>query len=48
MQFRITINQKDIIESGIKGVKASEWLIFDVVREMIGADWTKKLTIDEK
>ena len=48
MKFRIEINQKEIIESGIKGVKIQEWLLFDVVRHMIGADWTKKLTVGEK
>lgn len=48
MKFRIEINQKEIIEAGIKGLKIQEWLLFDVVRHMIGADWTKKITEDEK
>jgi len=48
MKFRIEINQKEIIEAGIKGLKIQEWLLFDVVRHMIGADWTKKITEGEK
>ncbi len=48
MKFRLEINQKEVVEAGIKGVKIQEWLIFDVVRHMIGADWTKKITEHEK
>lgn len=48
MKFVLQINQKEIIESGIKGLKIHEWLLFDVVRHMIGADWTKKIVDDEK
>lgn len=48
MLFTIVVNQKAVVDAGFIGLKLNELVVFDVVRMAIAANWTKKITEEEK